>query len=88
MFLLFLLRNHILKLFTTHFFITKIPNKRELQQIAINHSSDINTTDFINIYRECTAKPYSSLVNNTTLASGDPLGFRKIIFKDIINNDN
>ena len=35
---------------TTHFFIVKIPNKRELQQIAINLSSDINTKDFCNIY--------------------------------------
>ena len=68
------------RLNTTHFFITKIPNKRELQQIAINHSSDINTTDFINIYRECTAKPYSFLVNDTTLASDNPLRFRKILF--------
>ena len=39
------------RLNTTHFFIAKIPNKRELQQIAINHSSDINTKDFHNIYR-------------------------------------
>ena len=44
---------------STHFFIMKIPNKRELQQIAINHSSDINTKDFIDIYRKCTDKPYS-----------------------------
>ena len=42
------------RLNTTHFFITKIPNKRELQQIAINHSSDINTKDFANICRKCT----------------------------------
>ena len=42
---------------TIHFFIAKISNKRELQQIAINHSSDINTNDFTNIYRECTAEP-------------------------------
>ena len=34
---------------STHFFIMKIPNKRELQQIAINHSLDINTGDFIEI---------------------------------------
>ena len=47
---------------TTHFFITKIPNKRVLQQIAINHSSDINTKDFSNIYKECTAEPYSFLL--------------------------
>ena len=37
---------------STHFFIMKIPNKRELQQIAINHSSDVNTKDFIEIYRK------------------------------------
>ena len=65
------------RLNTTHFFIMKIPNKRELQQIAINHSSDINTKDFINIYKKCTDKPYSFLVNDTTLASDDPLRFRK-----------
>ena len=65
------------RLNTSHFFIAKIPNKRELQQIAINHSSDINTKDFANIYKECTAEPYSFLVNDTTLASNDPLRFRK-----------
>ena len=68
------------RLNTTHFFIAKIPNKRELQQIAINHSSDISTKDFINIYRECTAKPYSFLVNDTTLASNNLLRFRKNLF--------
>ena len=68
------------RLNTTHFFISKIPNKRELQQIAINHSSDINTKDFANIYRKCTAEPYSFLVNDTTLASDNPLKFRKNIF--------
>ena len=47
------------RLNTSHFFIAKIPNKRELQQIAINHSSDISTKDFENIYRKCTAGPYS-----------------------------
>ena len=58
----------------------KIPNKRELQQIAINHSSDINTKDFINIYKKCTDKPYSFLVNDTTLASDDPLRFIKNLY--------
>ena len=78
-----LLPNRILKgvrLNTSHFFIAKIPNKRELQQIAINHSSDINTKDFANIYRKCTAEPYSFLVNDTTLASNNPLRFRKNLF--------
>ena len=37
------------RLNTTHFFITKIPNEIELQQIALNHSSDTSTKDFINI---------------------------------------
>ena len=46
------------RLNTTHFFITKIPNKRELQQIALNHSSDITTKNFINIYKKYTAKQY------------------------------
>ena len=68
------------RLNTSDFFITKIPNKRELQQIAINHSSDINTKDFANIYRKCAAEPYSFLVNNTTLASNNPLRFRKNLF--------
>ena len=68
------------RLNSTHFFIMKIPNKRELQQIAINHSSDISTKDFANIYRKCTAEPYSFLVNDATLASDNPLRFRKNLF--------
>ena len=69
------------RLNSTHFFIMKIPNKRELQQIALNHSSDIDFKDFIKIYRKCTAEPYSFLVNGTTLPSDDPLRFRKILLK-------
>ena len=68
------------RLNTSHFFIAKIPNKRELQQIAINHSSDINTKDFANIYRKCTDEPYSFLVIDTMLASNNPLRFRKNLF--------
>ena len=68
------------RLNTTHFFIMKIPNKRELQQIAIGHSSNINTTDFIKIYNKCTDKPYSFLVNDTTLSSDDPLRFGKNLY--------
>ena len=66
------------RLNSTHFFIMKIPNKRELQQIALNHSSDINSKDFIKIYKKYTAEPYSFLVNDATLASDNPLRFRKI----------
>ena len=55
------------RLNTTDFFIMKIPNKRELQQNAISHSSDIYFKNFVNIYKKCTNKPYSFLVNDTTL---------------------
>ena len=65
------------RLNSTHFFIMKIPNKRELQQIALNHSSDIDFKDLMKIYKKCAAKPYSFLVNDTTLPSDGPLRFRK-----------
>ena len=65
------------RLNSTHFFIMKIPNKRELQQIALNHSSNINFKDFMNIYKKYTKEPYSFLVNDTALPSDNPLRFRK-----------
>ena len=68
------------RLNSTHFFIMKILNKRELQQIALNHSSDIDFKDFMKIYKECTKEPYSFLVNDTTLQSGNPLKFRYNLF--------
>ena len=69
------------RLNSTHFFIIKIPNKRELQQIDLNHSSDIDFTNFMKIYKKCTAGPYSFLVNDTTLPSDDPLRFRKNLLR-------
>ena len=76
------------RLNTSHFFIAKIPNKRELQQTAINHSSDINTKDkdFANIYRQCTAETYSFLVIDTIHASNNPLNFRKNHFDTECNS--
>ena len=68
------------RLNNTHFFIMKIPNKRELQQIAINHSSDIDFKDFVKIYKKCTDDPYSFLVNDTMLSSDNPLRFRKNLY--------
>ena len=62
---------------STHFFVMKFPNKRELQQIALNHSSDIDFKDFVKIYKKYTKEPYSFLVNDTTLPSYNPLRFRK-----------
>ena len=69
-----------IRLNSTHYFIMKIPNKQELQQIAYNHSSDI---DFINLYKKCTAKPYSFLVIDVTLASDNSSRFRKSLLERI-----
>ena len=60
------------------YFIMKIPNKRELQQTAFNHSSDIDFQVFMNLYKKCTAKPYSFLVIDTTLGSDNSSRLRKI----------
>ena len=59
----------------------KIPNKREIQRIALNHSSDIDFKDFMKIYKKFITEPYSFLVNNKTPPSGDPLRFRKNLLK-------
>ena len=58
----------------------KILNKRELQQIALNNSSDVDFKDFMKIYKNCTKEPYSFLVNDTTLQSSDTLRFRYSLF--------
>ena len=71
----------VVRLNSTHFFIRKIPNKRELQHIALIHSSDIDFKDFMKIYKKCTAEPYSFLVNDTTLPSNNTLRFRNNILE-------
>ena len=58
----------------------KINNWKELQNIAVNHSADIDYKDFMNFYRECTREPYSVLTIDTTLPASNPLRFRKICF--------
>ena len=65
------------RLNSTHYLIMKINNKRELQNIAINHSADIDYKDFIKIYRECTKEPFKFLTIDTTLSASNPLRFRK-----------
>ena len=69
------------RLNTTHFFISKIPNEREFKQIVIDHSSDIGTNHFTNIYRQCTVESYSFFVSDTTLASDNPFRFRKLFLE-------
>ena len=67
------------RLNAAHYFIMKIPNKRELQQIASNQSSDIDVKDFMKLYKDCTKEPNSFLVKDTTLPSDNSLRFRKNI---------
>ena len=38
---------------STHYLVKKINNKKWLQNIAINHSPDIDSKYFMNVYREC-----------------------------------
>ena len=58
----------------------KINSKRELQNIAINHSAGIDYQDFFKIYRECTKEPCNVLTIDTKLPSSNPLRFRKKLF--------
>ena len=46
-----------IRLNSTHYFIIKIPDKQEIQQITFNHSSDIDFKEFMNLCKKCTAKP-------------------------------
>ena len=57
------------RLNSTHFFIMKIPDKRELKQTALNHSIDVDFKGFIKIYKKCTTESYSFLVRDGTLES-------------------
>ena len=69
---------------SAHYLIMKINNKRELQNIAINHSADVDYQDFIKIYRECTKEPYNFLTIDTTLPASNPLRFRKNLFDSYV----
>ena len=66
-----------IRLNSIHYFVMKIPNKKELQQTASNHLSDIDFQDFLNLYKKCTAKPHYFLAINTTLASDNSPHLRK-----------
>ena len=55
----------------------KTPNKRELQEIAISHSSNINFKDFMKMYNKRIAKQYFFLVNDAALPSDDSLPYIK-----------
>ena len=54
------------RLNATHYFIMKIHNKKELQQIVSTHSSEIDFKDFMKLYKEYTKEVFAFLVSNTT----------------------
>ena len=58
---------------STFYLIMKIKNRKELQNVAINHSGDIDYQNFMKIYRECTKEPYNCLTIDTTLPASDLL---------------
>ena len=60
----------------------KSDNRRKLQNIATNHSVDIDYKDFLKIYRNCAKEPYSFLTIDTTLPADNPLRFRKNLLND------
>ena len=66
-----------IRLSVTHYFIIKIPNKKELKQIASQNSSDIDFRNFLNLHKKCTEKPYSFLFIDNAFASDNPSRFRK-----------
>ena len=66
-----------IRLYATHYFFMKIPNKRELQQIASNHSSDIDFKNFMKLFKDYNKRAYSFLVNDTSLSLDNPLRFGK-----------
>ena len=51
-----------IRLNLTHYFVMNIPNKKELQQIAFNHSSDIDFQDFMNLYKKCNISFWLSIL--------------------------
>ena len=76
------------RLNSIHYLIMKINNIKELQNIAINHSSDIDYNDFVMIYRECARESYSFLTIDTTLSASDSLRFKKDLLPPYKNDSN
>ena len=71
------------RLNSTHYLKMQIHNKRELQQIAFNHSADIYYKDLIKIYKKCTSKPYLFLNIGTTLPVNNSLRCSKNILDSL-----
>ena len=57
----------------THYILFKLNNRRELQNIAIDHSADIDYKDFIKIYRVCTKEPFDTTKDNKFIKNFDEI---------------
>ena len=82
MFLLFLLQSYFrtpkdARVNSTHYLLMKTRNEKELQNIAPENSGDIDFKDFLKIYNDYTSEPFSFMIIDTTLPSGNPMRFRK-----------
>ena len=91
--LVFMTQSHFsvskdVRLNSTHHLIRKISNKKELQNLAMNHLADNDCKNFIKIYREYTKEPYSFLTIDRTLPASSPLTFRKNLFRSYKNDSN
>ena len=64
---------------SSQFFIIKTPNKLELHQIAFNHSSDIDSQKFMNLYKMCTENYIIFFIFDITLALDNSSRFGKNI---------
>ena len=71
------------RLNSIYYLIMKISSKKELQNIVINHSADIDYKDFMKIDRECTKEPFNFLTSDTTLPASNLLRFSKNLFDSL-----
>ena len=71
------------RLNSTYYLIMKINSRKELQNITINNSANIDYKDFMKVYRECTKEPFNFLTIDTTLPASDSLRFRKSLFHSL-----
>ena len=86
--LVFITQSHFsvlkdVRLNSTHYLIMNINKRKELQNIVIDHSADIDYNDFMKIYSECTKEPFNFLTIDATLTAWDPLRFRKNLFDSL-----
>ena len=75
-----------IRLNSAHYFVMTIPNKKELQEIAFNRSSDIDFQAFMNLYKKSTVEPYYFLVIVKTFPSDNFLSFRENLLETILVN--